>query len=217
VSGRVLYDHREEASGLPELLAFEGLELEAAALELGDYIVSERIGIERKAAADFVASLKDGRLFEQAERLVSAYEIPILLLEGEPHFPRAAVVGAIGGLLRRRLQVLRVGGIEESAEMITRLAHQEARGSSGPRRVKLARRRRGPDEMAEDVLASLPGISLTRAKALLDRFGNLQAVACAEEKDLREVAGIGRKSAATLRQIFAHEHGSEPWAERDDG
>lgn len=207
----VLYDHREEASGLPELLAFEGMTLEVAALEVADYVISDRVGIERKAAADFVTSLKDGRLFEQAERLVAAYEIPIILLEGEPSFPRPAVIGAIGGLVRRRVQLLRVAGIAESAELIIRLAHQEARGGSTPRRAKLARRRRGPDEIAEDVLASLPGVSLTRARALLEQFGSLEAVVAAEPEELRKTAGIGAKSAAAIRAIFAHTHGSSPW------
>lgn len=39
----VLYDHREDASGLPDLLRDAGVPLRAAQLPVGDYVVSDRI------------------------------------------------------------------------------------------------------------------------------------------------------------------------------
>lgn len=209
---RVLYDYREEAGGVPTTLALEGLELEATALEIADYVVSERVAVERKAAADFVASLKDGRLFEQAERLASGYEVAVLIVEGSPRFATAAIEGAICGLIRRGLSVLRVDSSEETASVIARLARQEGRDSQ-PSRVKLARRQRDADEIAEDMLASLPGVSVVKARSLLEHFGTVQALAVADEKQLRQVDGIGAKTAELIRQTFTHRHGAHPWEE----
>lgn len=79
----ITYDHREERSGIPGLLLMEDLELEAAQLPVGDYLVSERLLIERKSIADLYASLKDGRLFDQMGRMREVYSRPVLLVEGE--------------------------------------------------------------------------------------------------------------------------------------
>lgn len=44
--------------------------------------INSGIGIERKAAWDFLASIYDGRLWDQLERLVEHFEHPLLLIEG---------------------------------------------------------------------------------------------------------------------------------------
>jgi len=46
-----------------------------------DYIVSEDYTIKRKEFRDFLRSVSDGRLFEQAERLAKAYGKPVLVVE----------------------------------------------------------------------------------------------------------------------------------------
>jgi hypothetical protein len=75
----VLYDHREDASGLPALLDEAGVPLRAAQLPVGDYVISERVCVERKAGSDLAASIRDGRLFEQVERLLQTRPSPVLM------------------------------------------------------------------------------------------------------------------------------------------
>src|SRR3712207_8568162 len=56
----------------------------AEQLPVGDYVLSDRVVVERKTGADLAASIKDRRLFEQIERLGEAYPAVVLVVEGEP-------------------------------------------------------------------------------------------------------------------------------------
>ena len=203
----VLCDHREESSGIPDILS-RSCEIEIAALDVGDYVVAD-ICIERKSAADFVASIKDRRLWEQAERIKENYPTGILLLEGTPKFPQASIQGALLKLARAGISVLRVENTWESAEIIKRADAQS--GSSSPRRAQATRRKRSPDEIAEDVLASLPGISVKRAQIILRELDTLQNVFSAQEEDLLRIEGIGKKTASELANIFSMRYNETPW------
>ena len=61
-----------------------GVSLELKQLPVADYILSERVGIERKSAQDFNDSIKDGRLFNELIELKNNFVRPVLLLEGDP-------------------------------------------------------------------------------------------------------------------------------------
>ncbi|HLG40788.1 MAG TPA: ERCC4 domain-containing protein, partial [Chitinophagaceae bacterium] len=79
-------DHRENPSGVPELLAGNAeVSLEVSSLRAGDYIINEVIGVERKSAEDFVQSIISNRLFEQLSRLKKSVARPLLIVEGNPY------------------------------------------------------------------------------------------------------------------------------------
>lgn len=207
----VVYDHREEKSGVPGRLALAGIELESAQLPVGDYLISDRVAIERKSPEDFTASIKDGRLFEQAERLKASYSSAIMIVEGKPYMGKNVVEGAISSLLRHGLSVLRVEDQAESVEWIVRLARQEGRGNSRPRPAGARKAGLTSIEAAQRSLIALPGISQTKAERLLEHFGSLQAVISADPKQLQEVEGIGKLTAHKLHEIFTVAPGSTPF------
>ncbi|MGC8850441.1 MAG: helicase-related protein, partial [Candidatus Bathyarchaeia archaeon] len=66
---KVLVDHREANSRVVAELSRLGVDVELASLPHGDYILSERVAVERKTINDFASSIIDGRLFEQASTL----------------------------------------------------------------------------------------------------------------------------------------------------
>lgn len=83
----IIYDNRELRSGVPTLLAnIEGVVTIETTLDAGDYLVSSRCGIERKAD-DYVSSLFAGaektNLFDELSRLSESVKNPILILENE--------------------------------------------------------------------------------------------------------------------------------------
>lgn len=200
----MLYDHGEERSGVPELLRDAGLELRPARLPAGDYVLSDRVVVERKTGADLAASIKDRRLFEQVERLVAAYEAVVLVVEGEPiHIARGSWEGALGRVLLSGVAVMRTEGPEETAEWLVRLHALAGRPPSAARGIPRVRR---PTEdrlrTAQDVLMCLPGISSVGAQRLLAHFGSLAAVFAADADALREVRGIGPVRATTLAALF---------------
>jgi DNA excision repair protein ERCC-4 len=176
----------------------------AASLPAGDYVVSDRLVVERKTGADLAASIKDRRLFEQIERLREAYAAVVLLVEGEPvHIARGSWEGALARVLVAGVAVLRTADRDESAAWLLRLHRLERKGPSEPR--GRPRTRRPTDDLrqtGEDVLGCLPGVSTVGARRLLEHFGSLSAVFAADETQLQAVAGIGPIRARALARLF---------------
>ena len=60
---------REFNAELPTILYKHGIDLIAVTLEVGDYILSPDVCIERKALDDLAQSLNSGRIFKQIEQV----------------------------------------------------------------------------------------------------------------------------------------------------
>lgn len=58
-----------------------GVDVIPCTLEIGDYILSPKIAVERKSPSDLSQSLKSGRLYKQCQALSNAYSKAILLIE----------------------------------------------------------------------------------------------------------------------------------------
>src|SRR3954449_1901850 len=200
----LLFDHGERRSGVPAELVRLGVEVHAARLPVGDYVVSDRLVVERKGPTDLAASIKDRRLFEQLARLADAYPSVVLIVEGAPvHMQQAAWQGALGRALTLGASVLRTTDALDTAEWIARLYRLEGKPASRPRGVPRVRR---PTEdhlqTAEDVLRCLPGVSTVGAGRLLARFGSLERVFTARYEELLQVRGIGPVHARVLDRLF---------------
>jgi DNA excision repair protein ERCC-4 len=65
----VIIDMREFNSELPTVIYKRGIDLLAATLEVGDYVLSPDICVERKALDDLAQSLTNGRIFKQVEQV----------------------------------------------------------------------------------------------------------------------------------------------------
>ena len=128
----VSIDHREGKSALAARLRQEGLTVEVVNLPVGDIRISDRILIERKTSRDFVDSLLDGRLLDQATRLVGAAPRAMLILEGSDLFQHRAVSGqAIMGALATLtldygLPVVTSSDTAETARFVAVSARREA-------------------------------------------------------------------------------------------
>ena len=80
---RVVVDVREfmSSAALPAALHARGLTLAPCTLEVGDYVLSPALCVERKAIPDLRQSLSSGRLFVQARAMVKHYAVAALLIE----------------------------------------------------------------------------------------------------------------------------------------
>uniref|UniRef100_A0A0M3I7N8 ERCC4 domain-containing protein n=1 Tax=Ascaris lumbricoides TaxID=6252 RepID=A0A0M3I7N8_ASCLU len=78
---RVVVDMREFNSELPTVLYKRGTDVVPATLEVGDYILSPHIAVERKSLDDLTQSLHSGRVFKQIEQMLRHYKTTILLVE----------------------------------------------------------------------------------------------------------------------------------------
>ena len=200
----LLFDHGERRSGVPAELTRLGVEVQGARLPAGDYVVSDRLVVERKGPTDLAASIKDRRLFEQLTRLADAYPSVVLIVEGDPvHMHEAAWQGALGRALTLGASVLRTADAYDTADWIARLYRLEGKPASQPRGVPRLRRPTGDDlQTAQDVLRCLPGVSTVGAGRLLAHFGSLERVFAARREELLEVRGIGPVRAGALDRLF---------------
>lgn len=77
----VLVDTREFRCQLPYHLYCRNIQLVPLVLEMGDYLITRDMCVERKSLYDLISSLSSGRLAQQAEELCSVYAFPFLLVE----------------------------------------------------------------------------------------------------------------------------------------
>jgi ERCC4-type nuclease len=202
----VVADHRETASGVIDALKqMRGVVVRVAPLKLGDYLLNNACLFERKTLPDFAASIKDGRLFAQANRLAAWPDRAAIIIEGTSQdlnassMRREALLGArISLTLVYDLPVLRSREPAETARLLVYAADQLQRHAEGalPRHGKRPRAKR---RVQLRLLQGLPGIGPARAARLLERFERVEAVMTASTESLRTVDGIGAKTAASIR------------------
>ena len=87
ITPRVIVDMREFRSELPSLLHKRGMDIEPVTLEVGDYILTPEICVERKSISDLIGSLNSGRLYNQATSMSRFYTKPMLLIEFDTNKP----------------------------------------------------------------------------------------------------------------------------------
>ncbi len=208
----VYADSREGPSQVIKELVRIGVNTKLVTLAIGDYILSDRVAIERKTVDDFVASIIDRRLFQQLKDLKTTYELPLLLIEGEePYSARnispEAIRGAISSILVDfGIPIIWTKNPRDSALMLLTLARREQaqrevripiRGEKKPLAIK---------EQQEYLVAGLPNINRTLAKRLLKHFGTAEKVFTASKEELEEVQGIGEKIANKIRTLLSEKY-----------
>ena len=203
----MLVDHRERGSRIPDALVAAGLDVRLTDLPVGDYVLGAGLAVERKGPTDLGASIRDGRIFDQAVRLQSAFPQAVLVVEGEPRgIAEDAWRGAVCRLVEDGFTVLHSLDAEDSAAWIVRLAKRARRAgpttrTEGPRRAP-----RHPSGQAEAMLSVVPGISTAMARSLLAAHGSVAAIAEAAPEGLRRHPGIGRVRAARLAEALRGEY-----------
>lgn len=208
-SVRIVVDVHERQSGIADTLCELGADVEIAALPAGDYAVGADTLVERKRVLDLHAAVLKGRLWPQLGKLRAACAFPYLLVEGTDidrgPLHHNAVRGACLAAIDQGMALLRSGYQRDSALWIHRLAVRCQQIEPAPDRPAYAQRPRPKPgaETAEALLAAVPGISTTSARALLERFGSVAAVVTAEPAEWLGVPGIGPERARALEETFA--------------
>ena len=69
----------------------QGLEVEVNNLEIGDYIFNNQVVFEFKTTADFVASIQDNRVFNEAINQAENYDYHYVIIQGDDHSRAKAI------------------------------------------------------------------------------------------------------------------------------
>jgi Fanconi anemia group M protein len=217
----IIVDARELGSPTTRELSKYDILITQETLTIGDFVISDRTAIERKTVEDFVASIIDGRLFEQVSNLKSAYEMPILLIEGESfqtsrNIAPEAVMGAVASVIVDfGVPVVWTRSPSETALLLLSIARREQ--SKGERRPRI-RMERKPDSLSREqefVVAGLPLVDTVIARRLLKAFGTIEKVFLASENELQNVEGIGKKISERIRKLVTAPYREEDMTSHD--
>jgi len=203
----IVVDHRERCSGIPELLARRTVDIHEKQLPVGDYILSERIAVERKRANDFLDSLIRQRLFDQVRRLAEAYPQPILIIEGDGLFDRnitdQAIYGALSSIMTDYgFSIFTSAHIEETAHILYSMASREQAKGTTEVPIRGSKPLHSVPEQQRYLIEGLPFVSSVSSRRLLDYFGSVRRVINASHTELCEVEGIGTKKAQAIKAII---------------
>jgi ERCC4-related helicase/ERCC4-type nuclease len=210
---RVFVDQREIRSHVAHALDKLGMDVQLTTLEVGDYVVSDRVGIERKTAEDFLATLLDGRdLFSQVSDLVRAYERPLLIIEGEGLYTTRQVhPNSIRGVLAAitidfGVPVIFSRDEEDTAALISIIAKREQIDSKRDINLHGKKTAATLKEQQEYLVSAISDIGPAVARNLLRHFGSVERIMAASHEELRKVELVGPKTADRIKEVVSGEY-----------
>lgn len=203
---RVIVDNRERNVELLDAIGRNGVDMEFRTVHVGDYVVSDRVCIERKTIYDFESSIINGRLFDQIKRLKEHYDFPILILEGDQDYFRLknnVINGAIASLyIDYGIEVLCTYDAYNSGELIAGIARHEQIDHAREPSLKGGARAYTESQFQQYVIGNIPGVGPKLAKALLKHFGSISNIANAKPEELIKVEKIGKKKANLIHSTL---------------
>jgi len=204
---RIIVDERERKSGIPELLKSVGLNLEMKTLPIGDYIVAPETIVERKSIRDLLASVFDGRLFDQCTRLKEHFEHPIVLMEGnvdeieEITENPLIFYGAISTVvLDFKIPVIPTPSATHTAKLLVSMCSRK----DTPKGPYLKKIKKSSDLERQQLssLCSLPGVGEKFAVRMLEKFGTPLKAFTATTAELAKVEGLGEARAKKIKKVL---------------
>ncbi|WP_255192944.1 DEAD/DEAH box helicase [Natronobeatus ordinarius] len=211
----IVADQREMDSDVPrELSRRADVEIRLETLAVGDYVLSDRVVVERKSTADFVDSLvgDDRSVFEQVGAMARNYSRPIVLVEGEGLYEQRdihpnAIRGALSSLaVDFGASVLRTESEADTMELLAVIAGREQETSGRSVSVHGEKGTKTLGEQQEYVVSSIAEIGPVTARALLEEFGSVEAVMIATEEELMEADGVGKVTAERIREVVGSDY-----------
>lgn len=213
---RIIADHREKGSAVIKNLIDAQVEIGLEQLNAADFILSERVAVEYKTVEDFVLSIIDGRLLEQAKSLKRSFSRPIIIIEGEQdiYSVRQVHPNAILGMLAALtvsfgIPVLRTKDAQETSMLLQVMAKRERELSHGSVDWHGAKRDFSVKDQMEYVTAALPGVGLTLARPLLKQFKTLRKLFLSSLDELKTVEQIGPQKAKKITDLLDADYHEE--------
>ncbi len=209
-SGPLIYvDSREMRSGIAKILREKGARIEITNLDVADYVLSERVGVERKTVTDFLDSIVGAeKLFSQVLNLKKSYSRPILIIEGQNLYGMRrvspqAVRGAIASIaVDFGVPVILSKSENETADFLLTIARREQEIKSREVILHAEKTKRSEREELEYVVSAIPDVGPVIARNLLERFRTVKNLANADVDELMKVPKVGKKTAERIWMFF---------------
>ncbi len=216
-SSVVIYvDSREMKSEVVKKLFEMGIAVRVQNLVAGDYVLSDRVAVERKTVDDFIESIvdRDRNIFDQLLRLKKNYAKPILIIEGNGLYKRLspnAIRGALATIaVDFGIPIIQTANAEETAEFLATIARREQEGKERSVSPHAGKTKMTLKEQQEYVVSAISDIGPVLARNLLEHFQTIERIATASEEELMKVPKIGKKIAKKIRTLM-----TTPYSEAD--
>ncbi len=208
----IIVDSHEASSAakIVKGLMERGAKVETRPLSKGDYILSDRCGVERKTVHDFVYTLTRRFLFDQLFGLKDLYPTTVVLLEGYLpiiyKFTRinpSAVWGAMFALARQGVALVHTTNWKETVDFLYTAARQE---QIVDRRVPVVLHpAKKVDTVSEAQLyfvASLPNVGREKALAILKCYETPLNALINVDGWAKDVHGLGPIISKKVREVL---------------
>jgi Fanconi anemia group M protein len=211
----IVVDQRELDSTIArDLSKREDYRTRLETLAVGDYVLSDRVAVERKSVEDFLDTLTGGdrSLFEQVGDLSRHYARPVVVVEGGDLYGSRnvhpdAIRGALSALVVDfGVSVLRTEDEADTADLLAVVARREQETRDRTVSVHGDKGSKTLAEQQEYVVSAIADVGPVTARSLLEHFGTVEAVMTAREADLREVDGVGDVTAERIRDVVGSDY-----------
>ena len=211
----IVVDQRElDSSIAKDLSTRDGLTTRLETLSVGDYVLSDRVVVERKSVSDFLDTLTGGdrSMFEQVGDATRHYARPIVILEGDGLYEERnvhpnAIRGALSSLaVDFGASVLRTRNQKDTADLLEVIATREQERDGREVSMHGEKATKTLAEQQEYVVSSIADIGPVTARSLLEEFRTVESVMTAREDDLLEVDGVGQVTAERIREVIGSDY-----------
>jgi len=201
-----------EPKRIRDKLISKGIEAKGEFLDIGDYLFPGSVIVERKTGKDFVSSIFDKRIWLQAKNL-SQYDHPIIAIITDNKwkdfyfrsgkYTHKAWTSTVATLAcRYNISVITIEDEDEFVNFLESLHKKLNDDKTTTRPDPIARKPRSLDDRKENALCAADGVSIKKAKQLLDCYGSVKNIANESEKKLQQAPGIGPKLARSIYELF---------------
>ncbi|XP_038942944.1 DNA repair endonuclease XPF isoform X3 [Rattus norvegicus] len=219
----IVVDMREFRSELPSLIHRRGIDIEPVTLEVGDYILTPELCVERKSVSDLIGSLHSGRLYSQCLAMSRYYRRPVLLIEFDPSkpfslAPRGAFVQEMSSsdvsskltlltLHFPRLRLLWCPSPHATAELFEELKQNKPQPDAATAMAITADSETLPESDRynpgpQDFVLKMPGVNAKNCRSLMNQVQNIAELATLS---LERLTGIlGHSGNAKQLHDFLH-------------
>ena len=204
---RIVADQREARSGVIKELQALGAIVDCRALPVADYVMSDRVAVERKTDRDFTASLTGRDLLGQIQELATNYERPLIVIEGPDLFTQTdmhpnAIRGALAAItVDLGVPIICCRDAAETARQLFVIAEREQLDKKRTPKVHGKKILKTFQDQQEYVIAAIPSVGPATARSLLEHFGSVETIFRAQTQELTKVRGVGKQTAQTIRKL----------------
>jgi len=204
----VKIDFREKPSGIVDFLLQKNIDTSLTTLTTGDYIINNKIIVERKSAEDFVISIMNNRLFEQCSRFRRNSDRLLFIVEGNPYktkheISKNAIKGAILSILVSwQIPMIFSKNTEETAELLCMVGMQDIKTNNSVPAIRKGYRPKKHRNKQIYFLQGLPNIGPILAKRLLYHFDNIESIVNSSIGELLDIKGLGKTNANKIREFL---------------